>query len=159
MAVDIKFTDNSDKVLDELKRRIPIILEALGIEAEGNAITEVNTLVYDSPESKTYVRTGFLKNSITHAVSGKSAAISTYHSNLTSTGEDAATGKTGAVKIGRYSGTIGAVSDQSVYIGTNVEYASYVELGTSKMAPRPFLKNAIENYKNDYKRIVEDGLK
>lgn len=110
--------DNSNLVLEELERRIPIVMEALGIEAEGNAITEVNKLVYDTPQSPSYVRTGRLKNSISHAVSGDTA-----------------------------------------YIGTNLEYAPYVELGTSRMAPRPFLRNGIMNYVDDYKRIVEDGLK
>lgn len=106
------------EVKQELAERIPLILEALGLEAEGNAITEVNKLVYDTPQSPSYVRTGRLKNSISHAVSGDTA-----------------------------------------YIGTNLEYAPYVELGTSRMAPRPFLRNGIMNYVDDYKRIVEDGLK
>jgi HK97 gp10 family phage protein len=142
MPADIKFEDNSDEVLKELERRKSIILEALGEEAEGNAVTEINKLVYDTPESPNYVRTGFLKNSITHATKkkdGESYSVDgngDYHKVNMSWGED-----------------------DSVVIGSALEYASYVELGTSKMAPRPFLKNAIENYKNDYKRIVEDGLK
>lgn len=142
MPADIQFTDNSDEVLDELARRMPKILDAVGIEAEGNAVTEINNLIYNTPESPNYVRTGFLKNSITHATKkkdGESYSVDgngDYHKVNVSWGED-----------------------DSVVIGSALEYASYVELGTSKMAPRPFLQNAIEKYKNDYKRIIEDGLK
>ena len=39
------------EVKAELANRIPVILEALAIEAEGNAITEINKLIYDTPES------------------------------------------------------------------------------------------------------------
>ena len=52
-----------------------------------------------------------------------------------------------------------AVQDESVYIGTNVEYAIYVHEGTSKMAPNRFLKNAAVRYKVDYKDIFEQMLK
>lgn len=65
--VSIKIEDHSNEVLAELRRGVSIILEALAIEAEGNAITEVNRLVYDTPESPNYVRTGRLKGSISHA--------------------------------------------------------------------------------------------
>ncbi len=48
----------------------------------------------------------------------------------------------------------------TAYIGTNVEYAPYVEMGTSKYPkPRPFLENAVRNNVDDYKRIVESELK
>ena len=114
----VTFTTHAPKVKAELANRIPIILEALGLQAEGNAIDEANKLVYDQPESPNYVRTGRLKNSISHA-----------H------------------------------DDHNAYIGTNVEYAPYVELGTHKMASRPFLRNAISNYTDEYKKIIEDGLK
>lgn len=106
------------EVKAELAHRIPTILEALGIEAEGNAITEVNRLVYDTPPSPTYTRTGRLKGSISHASDNKYA-----------------------------------------YIGTNLEYAPYVEYGARGMSPRPFLRNAITDYEDDYKCIIEDGLK
>lgn len=97
------------EVKAELQNRIPTILEALGIEAEGNAVTEITELGA--------VDTGRLRGSITHAV-----------------------------------------DDDSAIVGTDVEYGVYVEMGTYKMASRPFLRNAIENYTDDYKRIVEAGL-
>lgn len=44
-------------------------------------------------------------------------------------------------------------------IGTNVEYAPYVELGTSKMKAQPYLKPAIEEHLDFYKSILESYLK
>ena len=40
-------------------------------------------------------------------------------------------------------------------IGTNVEYAPFVELGTVKMKARPYLRPAAENHTAEYKAIVE----
>ena len=45
------------------------------------------------------------------------------------------------------------------YIGTNVEYAPYVENGTSKMKARPFLKPAATEHGEEYKKLMEDSLK
>lgn len=112
MNIDVSFNmkDNSAEVIAELNSRMTTILEALGIEAEGNAVTEITDL--------------------------------------------------GAVDTGRLRGSIShAIDDDTAYVGTNVEYAPYVELGTYKMAARPFLKNAVANYTDDYKRIIEEGLK
>lgn len=101
---------HANEVKAELDHKIPIILEALGIEAEGNAVTEITEL--------------------------------------------------GAVDTGRLRGSISHDhDDEAAYIGTNVEYAPYVELGTHRMAARPFLRNAISNYTDDYKHIIEEGLK
>ena len=44
-------------------------------------------------------------------------------------------------------------------IGSNVEYAPYVELGTHKMAARPYLRPAAENHTAEYKAIVEKCMK
>lgn len=51
-----------------------------------------------------------------------------------------------------------ARDDTSAYVGTNVEYAAYVELGTSKMKPRPYLRPAAENYTDEYKALVKAAL-
>lgn len=47
----------------------------------------------------------------------------------------------------------------TVYIGTNVEYAPYVELGTSKQDAQPFLKPAVLNNTGKYKKIFESHFK
>ena len=49
-------------------------------------------------------------------------------------------------------------AEPAVYIGTNVEYGPFVELGTSKMAARPFLKPAVENYGEQYKDLLEQAV-
>lgn len=48
---------------------------------------------------------------------------------------------------------------QAAIIGSNVEYAAYVELGTSRQKAQPYLRPAAENHKQEYKRIVESALK
>lgn len=49
--------------------------------------------------------------------------------------------------------------EQAVYIGTNVEYAVFVELGTSRMKPRPYLKPAATEHSAEYKSLAEQALK
>lgn len=52
-----------------------------------------------------------------------------------------------------------AVVEDSAYIGTNVEYAPYVEMGTSRTRAQPFIRPAITENADDYKRIIEARLK
>lgn len=47
----------------------------------------------------------------------------------------------------------------TAYIGTNVEYGPYVEMGTKKMAARPYLKPAIADHIQEYKNMIEQELK
>lgn len=44
------------------------------------------------------------------------------------------------------------------YIGSNVEYAPYVELGTHKMKARPFLRPAAEGHGDIYSDIMKKEL-
>jgi HK97 gp10 family phage protein len=48
--------------------------------------------------------------------------------------------------------------EPAVYIGSNVKYAPYVELGTSKMRARPFLKPAAENYAQEYMDLLKQAM-
>jgi len=106
----IDITSHVPEVKAELESRIPVIMEAVALQAEGNAVDEITSL--------------------------------------------------GAVDTGRLRGSISHASDNdTAYIGSNVEYAPYVEFGTYRMAARPFLRNAISNYLEDYKDIIEKGLK
>lgn len=43
-------------------------------------------------------------------------------------------------------------------IGTNVHYAPYVELGTSRMRAHPYLRPAVENHRDEYASIIKGEL-
>lgn len=152
----IKVVDGWDSKLDA---DIEAALEAVGLQAEGYAKLELE----NSPRR---VDTGLLRNSITHAVSGKPTSIKGYHaaygSNRTKTGrrKRATTKDAGIVKVGFYGGNAPAddKDHMSVYVGTNVEYAPYVHDGTMRMSPNPFIKNAMEKHKGEYKAIIETYL-
>lgn len=49
--------------------------------------------------------------------------------------------------------------DDTMVIQTNVEYAIYQEMGTSRQSGTPFLKPAGENHVAEYKNIIEQMLK
>ena len=126
----------------ELERRIPIVLEVVGQEAEGDAMETLRNRI---GKSEWYVPTGTLMNSITHQV---------------------------------------VESEDSVYIGTNVEYAPYVEYGTGiyadngagrktpwaykgndgklhfthGMKPKHFLKDGVIGNVKKYNDIIKEGL-
>lgn len=46
-------------------------------------------------------------------------------------------------------------AEKAVYIGTNVEYAPYVELGTEKAKPKPYLKPAASEHSGEYRQVFE----
>ena len=49
--------------------------------------------------------------------------------------------------------------DESAYIGTNVEYAPYVELGARGRPGVHMLKRSATEHTDEYKRIMEDSMK
>lgn len=46
----------------------------------------------------------------------------------------------------------------AVYIGTNVEYAPYVELGTSRQGAQPFLRPAASGHGAQYRQVLRQAL-
>lgn len=124
--------DNSREFLEALDTQVYAGLEECGLAAEGYA------------KRLCAVDTGLLHNSITHALDGQSTAISTYQDNPKK-------------QSGSYSGSTPKEPKgrRAVYIGTNVEYAPYVELGTSRTPDQPFLKPAVENNKSAYQSIMK----
>lgn len=89
--------------------------------------------------------TGLLRNSITFALSADRAAIDTYKNDA------------GDVE-GHYSGAAPEDENLALYVGTNVKYAAYQELGTSRSLAKPFLKPAITDHKADYEKIFKMGF-
>lgn len=64
------------------------------------------------------------------------------------------------VDTGRLRGSISHTHDKNTaYVGTNVEYAPYVEMGTVNTKAQPYLKPAIVNHVQEYKNIIEQELK
>ena len=63
------------------------------------------------------------------------------------------------VDTGRLRNSIShAVDGEAVYIGTNVEYAPYVELGTSRAKAHHMLQKAATEHSAEYKRLAEDAV-
>jgi HK97 gp10 family phage protein len=68
--------------------------------------------------------------------------------------------KLAPVDTGRLRNSIShEVDGQDVYIGSNVEYAPYVELGTARQKAQPFLKPAATEHSQTYKGILESEYK
>ena len=64
------------------------------------------------------------------------------------------------VDTGRLRNSIShAVEDRAAYIGTNVEYAPYVELGARGRDGKHMLQRAATEHTNEYKRLMEDSMK
>lgn len=159
--IEINFTlqDNSEKVLEELQKAVQRALIRCGQAAEGYAKDLVP------------VNTGLLRNSITYATKTETKATIEY------TEEDQKEKGQGRPE------TITVNEPNVVYIGTNVFYAPYVELGTGKYfeggrpdswgyvddeggqhwtggnQAKPFLQPAITRHKQTYRNIIEDELK
>ena len=49
--------------------------------------------------------------------------------------------------------------EKAAYIGTNLEYAPYVEYGNQYVKERPYLRNAGRKYASQYNQIIKDALK
>lgn len=49
--------------------------------------------------------------------------------------------------------------EKAAYIGTNVEYAPYVEFGTVKTRAQPFLRPAVADHVDQYNDIIKKALK
>ena len=51
-----------------------------------------------------------------------------------------------------------AVDGEAAYIGTNVEYAPYLELGTKKITAHHYLKRAVTEHKDEYKNLTVQAI-
>lgn len=132
--MNYRITSHREELLEQFNARLSRALEAIGLVAEGHA--QVNLTRQHA------VDTGNLRNSITHKV---------------------------------------LTDEKKVIIGTDVEYAPYIEFGTGiytsggrqtpwayqdaegdfyltrGMRVRPFLKPAVTEHKEEYKRILREN--
>ena len=133
------FKDNSKEYKDLLNQAIRRGLRAIGMTAETYA------------KDTCPVDTGYARNSITYALSGESAAISSYEADRGKNGKPPRTGK--------YSGTMGKIEDNYVVIGSNVEYFPFIEEGARGRKARHTLRKAASDHKDEYKQLLTDSIK
>ena len=141
----VTVTDNSRKYLSALQFATLRGLETIGLTAEKHAKKKLTREVYT--DKKPYKLTGRLRNSITFAVSGQRANIRSYSGDHGEPG-------------GTYSGTAPKDKNMVVYIGTNVEYAIGIELGTHRRAGGVhFLQDAAQNHPGEYRQLMESSMR
>lgn len=51
------------------------------------------------------------------------------------------------------------MDEETEVIGTNVEYAPHVELGTYKQRAQPYLRPAAENHGEEYRQVIASELR
>ena len=140
MAKNIEYRDNTEEVLSALEAAIKRGNEAIGMTAERHA------------KKKCPVDTGRLRNSITYALAGEETHVKSYKANKKKAGEKER-------KTYTYEGTADGKKGSGVYIGTNVEYAVFVENGARGRTAVHFLQDAAANHSDEYKRLMEDSMK
>ena len=134
-----EFKDNSKEYKELLTQAIRRGLRTIGMRAETHA------------KEICPVDTGYASNSITHALAGESAAISSYKADRGKNGKPPRTGK--------YSGTMGKIEDNYVVIGSNVEYFPFIEEGARGREARHTLRKAATDHKDEYKQLLTDSIK
>ena len=134
MKVDYK--DNSQQILSALERGKRNALTAIGATAE--------THTKENITADKLVDTGRLRNSITYAA-GDYSGIGTYTDNNKKSYSDAKARNT--------------PKDDEVAIGTNVEYAPYLELGTKKITAHHYLKRAVTEPQDESKKLAVEAIK
>lgn len=147
-AVSISINKDVKKYTEE---SILQALEMIGLKAESYA------------KMKCPVDTGLLRNSIAHAVAGEVPSITISKDNDYKADKP---NENGEIRKGTYTGhTPKKKGEYTVYVGTAVEYAPYVEMGHIQagsgkhVAPQPYIKPAIVDHLDEYKTILENTLK
>ena len=132
--MSVTFNDHSDEVLEAFEEGCLRALERCGLQAEGYA------------KDLCPVDTGALRNSISHKVVDSEPAAYI--------GTNAEHGGYVELGTGRYSSTGGGTpKDHWVYMGDDGEY----HIG-KPMKPKPYLKPAVANHSETYRRIIKDEL-
>ena len=134
-----EFKDNSKEYKELRDAAIRHGLRAIGMTAETYA------------KSNCPVDTGYARNSITYALSGETADISSYKADAGKNGEPP--------KTGEYRGTLGKIDDNYVAIGSNVEYFPFIEEGARGRQALHVLRKAATDHKDEYKQLLTDSIK
>ena len=132
MKLKIEMEDNSKAVLNELEKKMPETLNGIG--------QELYKHIYQFMTEDKVVDTRRLRESISYSTP--------YNDYNNRTRSNTPTDFIQGVKEKR-----------TVFYGSNVEYASYVETGTTKQRARRYLKTGTFRAVPRIKKVVENILK
>ena len=139
MRFTVRVQDNSKLVLEDLGEAMERALYAIGVKAVEGSVDAISGR-YDI---KPAVDTGRLRASI---------------SFITPTDKgDSGQPKPANAEAGDE--LTGTAEQNTVVVGSNVEYAEYVHNGTSRMAGRPFLREGIDKTKDQMQEQAEKIFK
>ena len=151
--IDFTFKSHSDEVVAAIENQVNLALNLMGEVVEGYAKE-------DCP-----VDTGLLRNSITHTLGGQSISFSyhaSYGTNRNKAGKryTARAKNAGSVGFGSVSGSMGTDTDNACYVGSNVEYAPYVEFGdyNHTTCKNHFLRDAAQGHIDELRNVAQATL-
>ena len=130
--MEVNLKDNSKQVLDELKRKMPEMLHGVG--------NELYKSIYNFMTEDKIVDTGRLRGSISYCTPNEDYSNPTINNKPNDFIQ-------------------GVKEENTVVYGSNVEYASFVETGTSKQRARHYVKTGTYRAVPVIKRVVEQILK
>ena len=136
--IDIQY--HTDELMADLELKKEKALVMVGMDCEGDAKIEIES----APRR---VDTGRLRNSITWATLKENSEPDSTEDNKDASSDD-------GVKSSQ-------AEENSVIIGTNVEYAAKIHEGDAEVGldPNRFLRNAVERNMEKYRRIIDETLK
>ena len=166
MEIKIEIQDNTDEFKKEIEEKVKTALEAVGMQAEGNAKLEIANM---PPR----VDSGHLRDSITHRVINENSVVigsNTYYAIYVheGTGKYATKGSTGdgwwVYVRGSTKNKISAhgkryTEDQARRVVAYLKSKGLDAHMTQGMKPNRFLTNAMEKYRGEYKKIIETIMK
>ena len=139
MKFTIRVENNSQLVISELEKATERALYAIGVKAVEGSVDAISGR-YDIDPA---VDTGRLRASI---------------SFITPT-DKGGSGQPKPANAQAGDELTGTAEQNTVVVGSNVEYAEYVHDGTSKMAGRPFLREGIDKTKDQMQEQAEKIFK
>ena len=135
--VDVKLENNTMKVEAEFGKAMGRALYAIGVTAQGDIVKYMSKPDFTGRD---IVDTGRLRGSISFVTPEEESGV--YDNNAS--GPDALSGKG---------------LENTVILGTNVEYADEVNNGSKKQKGRKFMENGIEPNWGKYQDLAKDIFK
>ncbi|HZJ77212.1 MAG TPA: HK97 gp10 family phage protein [Clostridia bacterium] len=132
--ISIKIDSNLKAVNGDLDMAIEKALYSIGVTAQGDIVKYMSKPDFTG---KDIVDTGRLRGSISFVTPEKNS------------GANDSNAKDGDALSG-------AGEDRTVIIGSNVEYADYVNNGTLRQPARKFMENGIEPNAEKYQKLARD---